>query len=167
MKIPVRNQQIPNEKAVFTNVTITKGLANVGTLGEAASWADIDNDGYQDLLLGNLQGNFPNLLLFSNENSEFINITKNSQIGEVDTRTSAWADYDNDGFIDLVLGTTYGQAPPKLFKNIDGKTFKDVSDETGLNKSKRNIFQTVWGDYNLDGNIDLFTGQPRSNSIFI
>lgn len=76
--------------------------------------------------------------------------------------SSAWADYDNDGDLDLVV--TYEHGVAKLFRNDSGK-FTDVTLKAGLGPTagaevlKPIEFRSAaWGDYDGDGNLDLYIG---------
>ena len=71
-------------------------------------------------------------------------------------RCSAWGDYNNDGRPDLFAAGDTGQ---QLFKNNENGTFTDVTDSTGgirNNRANKNAQGAIWGDFNSDGNLDLF-----------
>ncbi len=68
------------------------------------------------------------------------------------TLTNAWADYDNDGDLDIFVG--FRGKPNRLYRNDDGK-FTDVAAKVGVADS--DVTRTsAWGDYNGDGHLDLF-----------
>ena len=67
------------------------------------------------------------------------------------TNGAVWADYDNDGWPDLlVLGNDHGA----LYRNDGNGTFTDVTGPAGLAMRGR-AMSAAWGDYNNDGNLDL------------
>ena len=71
---------------------------------------------------------------------------------------NAWADYDNDGDLDLFVG--FRGAPDRLYRN-DGGVFVDVAPEVGL----ANVEETrvaAWGDFDRDGHLDLYVGFPAT-----
>ncbi|MCA0200112.1 MAG: CRTAC1 family protein [Proteobacteria bacterium] len=81
-----------------------------------------------------------------------------------DALSSAWADYDNDGDLDLAVAFEYGIV--KLFQNNDG-VFADVSAKAGLGTVARadaealkpiEVRSSAWGDYDGDGHLDLYVG---------
>ena len=69
---------------------------------------------------------------------------------------NAWADYDNDGDLDLYIGFRY--SPNRLYKNDDG-VFRDVAAEVGLDVMDDTRVAS-WGDFDADGHLDLFIGFP-------
>jgi len=76
-------------------------------------------------------------------------------MGERGSMTHAWADYDNDGDLDLYVGFRPGQ-PNRLYRNDEG-TFVDVAGELEV-ADEEGTRAVAWGDYNADGWFDLFVG---------
>jgi hypothetical protein len=68
-------------------------------------------------------------------------------------RGSAIFDYDNDGYLDIVIGAAFGGT--NLYHNNGDGTFTDVSIDSGIDTAV-NTFGTVAADYNNDGFIDLY-----------
>jgi Flp pilus assembly protein TadD len=161
--------------STFEDVTEGAGL---GVLDDTAHslFADVDNDGDQDLVLAT--GTMP--LLFVNDGKGRFSRAAdafrfNKPLQGVLT-SIAMADYDRDGFLDLYLcvysyffgagedkaGTPmpYYDArngpPGVLFRN-DGKgRFIDVTEATGLDEGNdRYHFAAAWADYDGDGWPDL------------
>ncbi|MFC1639828.1 CRTAC1 family protein [Gemmatimonadota bacterium] len=71
---------------------------------------------------------------------------------------NAWADYDNDGDLDLFVG--FRGAPDRLYRN-DGGVFVDVAPEVGLANAEETRV-AAWGDYDRDGHLDLYVGFPTA-----
>src|SRR6185436_1611086 len=74
------------------------------------------------------------------------------------SQTAAFGDYDNDGWLDLVVGNESahpGEHPLELFHNNGDGTFTEVAAESGL-KLAAYIKGVSWGDFDNDGRIDLF-----------
>ena len=158
----------------FDDVTESSG---VGVLENTACalFADFDNDGRQDLLV--VRANGP--LLFLNQGDGKFRLKPDAfQFASAPQGTftgAAAADYDRDGWLDIYFclyayyqgtdqykyPTPYYAAengPPNflLRSNRDG-TFRDVTQETGLNQNNtRYSFCCGWSDYNGDGWPDLY-----------
>jgi penicillin G amidase len=68
---------------------------------------------------------------------------------------NCWADFDNDGDLDLFVGMK-GNAPNKLYRNDSG-VFREVAGELGI-ADTIDTRGAAWGDYNGDGNLDIYVG---------
>jgi hypothetical protein len=98
----------------------------------------------------------------------FNRITTGSIVGEGGSRGGAWADYDNDGNLDLLVwnGAQSGKKN-YLYRNNGDGTFTKVT--TGiLPNDPSDHFSAIWGDYDNDGKLDLFTGNyfDESDDLF-
>ncbi|HEY7156596.1 MAG TPA: CRTAC1 family protein [Gemmataceae bacterium] len=159
----------------FQEVTARAGLAGQRRFCKGATWIDDDNDGYPDLFLTNYFG--PAQLYHNNRDGTFTEVTQTLGIDGPQQGFSCWAwDYDNDGWLDIfatsydrtlgdvvkgLLGQPHGRGPNKLFRNLQGKGFKDVTREAGLDM----VFATMgsnFGDFDNDGYLDMYlgTGEP-------
>ncbi len=76
-------------------------------------------------------------------------------MGERGSMTHAWADFDNDGDLDLYVGFRPGQ-PNRLYRNDEGR-FVDVAAALGVADTE-GTRAVAWGDYNADGHLDLYVG---------
>jgi hypothetical protein len=102
---------------IFTNVTTSAGIPSTHR-GADASWADYDNDGFLDLYV-TAQAPSLSLLLHNNGDGTFTSVDVGSPIHDSTDFPRfgiGWADYDNDGFLDLVVGCQ-GGAPNLFFHN--------------------------------------------------
>jgi hypothetical protein len=102
-----------NGDGTFTDVTRQAGVTAIGNYWGCA-WGDYDNDGYLDLFVAcsgatvvGTPGN-ANLLYHNNGDGTFTNVAANEGVeledgGASPHRCAAWADYDNDGFLDLII----------------------------------------------------------------
>ncbi|MBD3293303.1 MAG: hypothetical protein GF393_10290 [Armatimonadia bacterium] len=73
----------------------------------------------------------------------FVDVTEQS--GLSGGRQAAWADYDADGWVDVLIGAT-------LFRNQEGQRFEQVALPEGVGGTSG-----TWGDCDNDGDLDLFT----------
>jgi hypothetical protein len=77
------------------------------------------------------------------------------------------ADYDNDGDVDILVMRgawleQYGQHPNSLLQNDGQGRFRDVTFEVGLGDVHRPTPTASWGDYDNDGDLDLFVGNEQA-----
>ncbi|MEL6652074.1 MAG: FG-GAP-like repeat-containing protein, partial [Bacteroidota bacterium] len=74
--------------------------------------------------------------------------------------SAAWADYDNDGFLDLFVADFMPTKFNLLYHNNGDGTFSQ-SNQTPITMDAKSTMSGVWGDYDNDGLIDLFVPQAR------
>jgi hypothetical protein len=72
-------------------------------------------------------------------------------------RATSAADYDGDLRVDVWIGKAPGANPNSLFKNVATYSFVDVAPAVGLDEGEGTV-GGIWGDYDLDGDPDLFVG---------
>ena len=122
--------------------------------------ADYDNDGDLDIYvlrgawLGQA-GRHPDSLLRNDGKARFRDATFDAGLGEAHypTQTAAWADYDNDGDLDLYVGNEV--FPCRLFRNNGDGSFTDVAEFAGVTNDDV-AKAVVWGDYDGDRYPDLY-----------
>ncbi len=164
----------------FTDVTDKAGVGDTGYgLGVAAG--DYDNDGDVDLYLNNYG---PNVLYRNNGDGTFTDVTKEAGVDngfQVGAGT-CFLDMDKDGDLDLYVSnylefsyethvacTTngipvyanprhYPPVPDTLYRNNGNGTFTDVSKESGVGLYPGWGMGIVCGDYDNDGDTDVFIG---------
>jgi hypothetical protein len=84
---------------------------------EIVQWIDYDNDGFLDLFSANAGGQ-NNTLYHNNGDGTFVKITSGSLVNDGGNSAGcAWADYDNDGFLDLYVANWQGSRPNFLYRN--------------------------------------------------
>lgn len=155
----------------FEDISRSAGIDKTSfTKGVVA--ADYDHDGYVDFFVSNLYGG--NFLYHNNRNGTFSEVAQKAGVQLPDSQSFAswFFDYDNDGWPDLLvnsyffsldeslrsyLGLPYTAKTLKLFKNMRDGTFRDVTQEMGLNK----VYTAMganFGDIDNDGYPDIFLG---------
>ncbi len=165
----------------FENITNEAGVALADRINVAAAFADIDNDGDQDLFVTSVRGG--NALFENDGSGHFKNITKEAGLDLVSHSSGAvFFDYDNDGLLDLLVCnvgqyTSDKKGPdgeyaglqdafeghlhperfeyPVLYKNLGHNRFKDVTAEVGLHPAGW-CGDAAVADLNSDGRPDVF-----------
>jgi hypothetical protein len=153
-----------NGTGTFSDRSVAAGVSTVGG-GLDILQADYNNDGCMDLLVprGAWLTPMPVALLRNNCNGTFTDVTREAGLGGVlaASQTVAWADIDNDGWLDLFIGDEQG--PAKLFRNRGNGTFEDISHAAGID---RTAFTkgVVADDYDHDGYPDFYVSNIRGNN---
>jgi hypothetical protein len=150
----------------FEDVTAKSGLAGLDGVSVAV-FADYDNDGYKDAFISHTFRH--DQLFHNNGNGTFTDVTARAGLADkCCTTVASWADFDNDGLLDLYVGryldprkaiptTFYARngEPNILYKNNGDGTFTDVTEKAGVGEVGL-CLGTVFGDYDSDGYPDLY-----------
>jgi hypothetical protein len=150
----------------FVDVTTQAGLDGIDQ-SNAGIFADVDNDGFQDLFVARYLA--PNKFFHNNGDGTFTDRSKEMGLDIKTTSTTAvFLDYDRDGYVDLYVGA-YGDAfndIPRLpfyaqngkmnhlFHNEHGRAFRDVTEASGTGDTGWALAVTA-ADYDRDGYPDL------------
>ncbi len=148
----------------FENNALTLGVAGDDVAGWwghtiGSEWADVDNDGDFDLITCNLAHpryiDFSNKTrLYINENGKFFDRRKEAGIIFEETHSEpCWADFDNDGFLDLYITSIYEGRRSFLYMNRGNMTFKESTFLAGVRHF--NGWGAATADFDNDGDIDL------------
>ncbi len=127
--------------------------------GAAVAVGDYDNDGLDDMFVTDSDKGTTSHLYHNDGNLKFSEVTEAAGVGGGNDPLSivadaVWFDYDNDGWVDLLVAR-FGT--PILYHNEHNGKFKDVSAGSGLNKFG-NTISVVAFDYDNDGKLDLMFG---------
>ena len=146
----------------FRNSARRAGVTNTWGRGRGVAWGDYDNDGYLDLLLGNLKTDLA--LLRNNRDQTFTDKTTAAGFGGIQYIECVFADYNNDGFPDIfcTLAEAQSVAIDLLFRNNGNGTFRNVTAQAGI-LPLSNGRALAWGDYDNDGDLDLFISRGRDD----
>lgn len=128
----------------------------------SGSWVDFDNNGTLDLMIANYYE--PNEL-YSNNGFGVLSYATNTglQVTENESVGGSWADYDNDGDLDLFLNNNVNRAD-EFYDNNSDKTFTEV--QNLITTSDIRTASSSWGDFDNDGLIDLAIVTDQENFIF-
>jgi tetratricopeptide (TPR) repeat protein len=128
--------------------------------GATVAVLDFNRDGKPDLLLLGAVvegGKVRDLLLRNDGEGLFVDVT--AEVGLAGARPSLGccvADFDNDGFPDLLIT---GAGEQHLFRNTGKAKFEDVSGPTGLDKLRTVCLGATFVDLDQDGDLDLIVAQ--------
>jgi PKD repeat protein len=162
----------------FTDVSAQSGIPHESH-STGAGWGDYDNDGDVDLY--KLRGEdwndgdpiyYPDRFYRNNGNGTFTDVTEEAGVSEEADpkygRGCAWADYNEDGLLDIYI-TNYRQQFNYLYENQGDGTFVNVASQKGVadgppheegnpdpsGKAGHGV-GSIWGDYDNDGHLDLW-----------
>lgn len=209
-----------NKNGTFTDVTMKAGVAGNGAWGMGGCIGDIDNNGFDDILITNYG---PDVLYMNSGDGTFHDASKPAGIEGGDRWHSgcAFGDYDRDGDLDLYVSTYaeftleaarkdprvqkalpamkaplielyqgaeaphadrdldravggtpgfdalgpvhYPAQPDEFYENAGHGRFIDASETAGIRRIQpRYGFGVVWGDYDNDGDLDLFVANDMT-----
>jgi enediyne biosynthesis protein E4 len=149
-----------NGDGTFSDVTDRAGIDKTTSRGLGAVWGDFDNDGRPDLIVANDAQ--PNQLYRNLGDGRFDEVALAAGVAvDEDGRERAgmgvdFADYDNDGWLDIAIGNFFGE-PCSLYRNNHDGTFTEVTWSSGIGRPTVPLL--TWGtrffDYDNDGWKDL------------
>ncbi|MCF6269927.1 MAG: T9SS type A sorting domain-containing protein [Melioribacteraceae bacterium] len=141
-----------NSSGTFSDISAGLTGATVG----GVKWGDIDNDNDLDLLISGAIGpDDYSSTVYRNDSGTFTDIS--AGLPALSGPSCDWGDYDNDGYIDLLLtGDDAGSSVSKIYNNhrftIDASAvFTNLYNGTA-----------DWGDYDNDGDLDVIIAGTSS-----
>ncbi len=163
-----------NRDGTFNNVTSSLGID--GPHHGFSCWAwDFNNDGWLDIfatsfdrslkdvvkgLIGEPHGLHSNKLFLNQQGKGFQDVVPEMGLDMVfSTMGSNFGDFDNDGWLDMYLGTGEPSlsmlVPNRMFKNMQGSRFAEISASAGVAHLQKG-HSVSCGDWDRDGNVDVF-----------
>ncbi len=169
-----------NGDGTFTDVTEKAGVGGEGHYGQGMAVGDFDNDGYPDLYV---TGYGRAILYHNNADGTYTDMTAKAGVADEGgwSTSAGWFDYDNDGWLDLVVCNYINWTPKnnlwcgehqpgyrsychpdnyhgqrlRLYHNNHDGTFADVSDASGVGKPEAKGMGEVLADFTNDGWPDI------------
>ncbi len=191
--IALANDEVPgdllhNQGRGFRNDAAMSGTAydNSGNVhgGMGIDWGDFDNDGKLDLAVATFQHEAK--CVYHNDGGGLFT-EQSAALGLAD-RTAPnvafgvkWLDYDNDGWLDLMLANGHVQdniadvdksasyrEPTQLFHSVGGKSLEDVSAQAGPALQKALVGRGLAiGDYDNDGRVDVLVVDSEGTPLLL
>lgn len=149
-------RHVENDFNAFASETLIPHM--LSEQGPPLATGDINGDGLDDFYVGGGKGQ-PGALFIQLASSQFINTQQPIFYSDADAEdtAAAFADVDNDGDLDLIVGAggqeNTGNLIPRLYINVDGKFSKGDFPSTPIHTS---CIKPV--DVDNDADIDLFIG---------
>jgi parallel beta-helix repeat protein len=143
---------------IFVDATTT--VLEIPGMSCGVAWGDYDNDGDLDLYVTN---NGDNVLL-RNDRGTFVDVTSSPIGNGGNGRSAAWGDYDLDGDLDLYVINYAGTN--RLFRNEGGGVFTIPECAASCVSDNGKGFSGGWGDYDKDGDLDLYVVNDGTNRLF-
>ena len=149
-----------NHDGTFTDVSDASGVGKPESKGMGVVLADLNNDGWPDIMIGN--DTWPNFLFLNNKNGTFRDISFTSGVAASDDgRYEAGmgvdaADVDGDGWLDIYV-THLAMELNRLYRNNRDETFDDATFSSGLAAMAVPLsgVSTKMLDYDNDGWTDV------------
>lgn len=158
----VNNLLYRNDGTGHFEPILSGNLVTDGGHSETASWGDYDRDGWLDLYVTNSGGNFRNFLYRNLHDGSFERISTGTPVTDaLVSRSVNWADYNKDGNPDLFVSNENNQNE-NLYRNNGDGSFTKVSGDP-LVTSAGKTMSSSWGDYDNDGNMDVFLANDQGN----
>jgi enediyne biosynthesis protein E4 len=171
------NLHVNASPPLFTNQTAASGITTShqttsfpqSQYSAGAAVGDFNNDGWQDLFV--LKGganNLPDRLFINNGNGTFTDQAASWGVAVAHKgKGCSVGDFNNDGWLDLYVTSCGPNGQPnsvgqyKLYKNNGNNTFTNIAVAAGVattHPSFCDAWSSTFGDYDLDGDLDLFVG---------
>ena len=168
--IPQKAYESEEEIPRFTNIAPKLGLDTFDLSGGAIV-DDFDNDEYLDIVTSTWDTRGQMRFFRNNRDGTYSDFTREAGLtGFYGGLNMIQADYDNDGDTDILVLrgawlVTQGRHPNSLLCNNGDGTFTDVTFDAGLGDVHYPSGTASWGDYDNDGDLDLYIGNESSKGL--
>jgi hypothetical protein len=155
-----------NGNGTFTTVATGNIVTDDADSG-GGSWGDYDNDGSPDLFVPN-RVNRNDFLYRNNGDGSFTKITTGPVVNDgAFSASGTWADFDNDGHLDLFVSVFNSTQRNMLYRNNGTGGFSRVTGDAPVTESG-DFTHSEWADYDNDGDADLFVSKydGQNNALY-
>jgi choice-of-anchor A domain-containing protein/uncharacterized repeat protein (TIGR01451 family) len=155
-----------NGDGTFTKIVSGNPIVTDVASSTSGVWGDYDNDGDLDLYVSNNIG-YKNFLYRNEGGGTFTSIQNDPIVNYTGySHGAAWADYDNDGFLDMFVADYFPTGFNKLYHNNGDGTFEEVTSSPLVTDAAFSV-SPAWGDYDNDGDQDLFVANTTNQKNFL
>ncbi|MFK7948603.1 MAG: FG-GAP-like repeat-containing protein [Saprospiraceae bacterium] len=155
-----------NGDGTFTEVTSGNAILLDTAESTSGVWGDYDNDNDLDLFVSNTFG-YNNFLYRNDGNGIFTKIINDPIVSYLGfSHGATWVDYDNDGFLDMFVTEYLHIGVNRLYHNNGNGTFTETLN-SGLTTDAAYSVSAVWGDYDNDGDQDVFVPNTNNHNNFL
>jgi len=148
-----------NEMGTFRDVSDEAGIRHSGR-EFSAEFADYDNDGFPDLYIVKEDGN---ILYRNTGKGKFEDITGKTETGDKTGGNNILSvDLDHDGDLDIFV---LKSGSSLLFRNNSDGTFQEQAQKMGFSAGSADSRDAAMGDFDEDGDIDLFVANVNSGNM--
>ena len=140
--------------AVFSQTAFARGV----------NWVDVNGDRLPEIFVS--RENNQNEQFFKNNGNGYFTAITNTPLtsGGGESWSASWGDYDNDGDLDAFVTNTNNQLN-SLYRNDGDFTFTKITNDPLVTEQGYNAVGG-WGDYDNDGDLDMFISQAYKGPTF-
>ena len=138
-------------------------ISLTGVRESSAEWADLNNDGMLDIIITGTSGSGEVSKIYRNYGSNIFSEQQGINLPGVTNGSVTSADYNNDGFTDLLLT---GSGMARIYRNTGNPYNMEFIELQDIDLGNITKSSAAWSDYDSDGDLDiLLTGYDINSNI--